>query len=207
MSSEAYGRDATSVAVGMGSNLSPRREHLASALAWLGATLDGLEASGVYASAPQGGAAGGEFLNLCVRGATTLDPRALLERLLDRERRQGRRRATIPDSGSTAPRTLDLDLLLFGREIHATTRLTLPHPRMHARAFVLLPLAEIAADWIHPGRGDTVAELAADVDASGVRRLGDAADVLGPDGPSGAEGGPTGSREASASVTSGRGPR
>lgn len=207
MSPEASGRDATSVAVGLGSNLPPRREQLGSALAWLRASLDGPEASGVYASAPEGGAAGGEFLNLCVRGATTLAPRAFLERLLARERRQGRRRATVLASGSAAPRTLDLDLLLFGREVRATPRLTLPHPRMHVRAFVLLPLAEIAGGWVHPGRGVTVAELAADVDGSGVRRLGDAADVLGPRGASGAPGGPTGSREAGASVTPGWGPR
>lgn len=175
---------ATAVAVGLGSNLPPRREHLRSALAWLGRLLGGTEASGVYASAPEGSVGGDEFLNLCARGTTTLTPGSLLLRVLERERRQGRRRSA-PEAGRSAPgpRTLDLDLLLYGDAVHEDPDLVLPHPRMRVRPFVLLPLAEIAGDWIHPVEGVTVAVLAARMDGSAVRRIGEAETVLGSEHP------------------------
>lgn len=177
---------ATAVAVGLGSNLPPRREHLRIALTWLGRVLEAPEASGVYASAPEGSVGGGEFLNLCARGTTTLAPASLLLRLLDRERRQGRRRSAA-DAGhsGSGPRTLDLDLLLYGDAVHEGPDLVLPHPRMRVRPFVLFPLAEIAGDWIHPVEGVTVEELAARVDGSAVRRIGDAETVLGREHPAG----------------------
>src|SRR5690606_13572871 len=96
---------------------------------------------------------------------TALSPKSLLRALLDLERLHGRRRS-VPN----APRALDLDLLLYGDRVLLDAELTLPHPRMHERAFVLAPLAEIAADEVVPGRG-RVAELLDRVDRSGVELL------------------------------------
>lgn len=121
--------------------------------------------SSLYRTAPVGYADQPAFVNAVAQVDTALQPKALLRALLDLEQLHGRRRS-VPN----APRTLDLDLLLYGDSVIADAELTLPHPRMHERAFVLAPLAEIAADEVVPGRG-RVAELLDRVDRTGVELL------------------------------------
>ncbi len=105
-------------------------------------------ASSLYRSAPVGLKHQPDFINAVAAVDTGLGAENLLDELFAIEARFGRRR-----DFHHAPRTLDLDLLLYGAETRATARLTLPHPRLHERAFVLLPLLEIAPDIAIPGRG------------------------------------------------------
>ncbi|HNQ57236.1 MAG: 2-amino-4-hydroxy-6-hydroxymethyldihydropteridine diphosphokinase [Burkholderiales bacterium] len=105
-------------------------------------------ASSLYRSAPVGLKNQPDFINAVAALDTRLAAEALLDELFAIEARFGRKREF-----RHAPRTLDLDLLLYGAETRATTRLALPHPRMHERAFVLLPLVEIAPAAAIPGRG------------------------------------------------------
>jgi 2-amino-4-hydroxy-6-hydroxymethyldihydropteridine diphosphokinase len=102
-----------------------------------------------------------DFINAVAQVETSLAPRALLAALLDIEHRHGRER-----SFRNAPRTLDLDLLLYGSAHFHEDGLTLPHPRMTERGFVLLPLLEIAPDTTIPGRGRAVDWLDACADQS-----------------------------------------
>ena len=139
--------------VGLGSNLEHPRRQLAKAIARLDA-VDGvrvLRVSPFYVTAPVGGGPQPDYVNGVAIVATSLAPRALLARMHAIERRQHRRR----DAGAprNAPRTLDLDLLLYGARRIRNPRLTVPHPRMHERAFVLRPLTEIAPSVRVPGRG------------------------------------------------------
>jgi 2-amino-4-hydroxy-6-hydroxymethyldihydropteridine diphosphokinase len=99
---------------------------------------------------------GGPYLNGAAIVQTGLGPRQLLEALLQIERRLGRTRDPANRSG---PRTIDLDLVLYGDLVVDEPGLTLPHPRMHLRRFVLEPLAEIAPDWVVPTLGQTVRDL------------------------------------------------
>ncbi len=112
------------------------------------------KASSLYLSAPVGLHNQPDFINAVAALDTQLCADALLEELFAIEARFGRKRAF-----QHAPRTLDLDLLLHGDETRHTAQLILPHPRMHERAFVLLPLVEIAPDTVIPGRGPAAALL------------------------------------------------
>ena len=121
--------------------------------------------SSLYRSAPVGYLDQPEFVNGVAGIETALAPRALLDALLAIERRYGRVRQ-FPN----APRTLDLDIVLYGDLEVDEPGLTIPHPRMHERAFVLVPLAEIAPEIVVPGRG-RVRDLLGRVDASSVIKL------------------------------------
>jgi 2-amino-4-hydroxy-6-hydroxymethyldihydropteridine diphosphokinase len=121
--------------------------------------------SSLYRSAPVGYADQPDFVNAVALIETALEPRKLLEALLAVERRKGRVR-DFPN----APRTLDLDIVLYGDRVLHEPGLTIPHPRMHERAFVLVPLAEIAPDVNVPGHG-RAADLAAALDAGGLQKI------------------------------------
>lgn len=125
--------------------------------------------SSFYANPPVGYADQPDFVNAVAKVETALTPRALLDELLAIERRFGRVR-DFPN----APRTLDLDILLYASEVVAEPGLSIPHPRMHERAFVIVPLAEIAPDLVVPG-GGSVADLARQADSTHLRKLAEGA--------------------------------
>ena len=140
--------------VGLGSNLAHPRRQLARAVAALSRLprTAVMRVSPNFVSAPVGtDGAQPDYVNAVAAVRTALAPRALLGRLHAIERRQHRRR--VPDGPRNAPRTLDLDLLLFGSRRSALPGLAVPHPRMHERAFVLEPLGAIAPAARIPGRG------------------------------------------------------
>jgi 2-amino-4-hydroxy-6-hydroxymethyldihydropteridine diphosphokinase len=112
--------------------------------------------SSLYSTAPVGLAEQPRFLNAILALETTLSPRDLLDRLLEIELEFGRDRSAQLANG---PRTLDLDILLYGSEIIHQQGLAIPHPRLAQRAFVLVPLAEIASNLVVPGTAQTVQQL------------------------------------------------
>ena len=135
--------------IGLGANLGDARATLQAALAAL-AALPGTRLcknSSVYRSAPLE-SSGPDYFNAVALLETQLTPHALLAELQRIEHAHGRERPF-----HNAPRTLDLDLLLYGDQRIASATLTVPHPRLHERAFVVRPLAEIAPDWVVPGLG------------------------------------------------------
>ncbi len=144
--------------VGLGSNLGDREALLRAALEQLAAEpgVELVSVSGFRETEPVGLLDQPRFLNAAAAVETALAPRALLERLLGIERRLGRERSG-PRFG---PRTIDLDLLLYGQEQLDEPGLTVPHPRLHERAFVLEPLAELEPELVVPGRGPVSTLLA-----------------------------------------------
>jgi 3-oxoacyl-[acyl-carrier protein] reductase len=147
--------------IALGSNLGDRQGHLEAALARLrqepGITVRAV--SRIWETTPVGGPAGqGAYLNAAAALETTLAPQALLQRLLTIEADAGRQRGD-----RFGPRTLDLDILLYGNQVLREPHLTIPHPRLHERSFMLGPLAEIAPQGIHPLFQRTIAELLAQV--------------------------------------------
>ena len=142
------------VAIALGSNVGDRHATLTSAIDALRPWVRNLRASSFYNTPYVGADVQPPVLNGAAVGITSVSARALLERLLAIEHDFGR---TRPYDG--APRTLDLDLILYGDAVIDEPGLVVPHPRFRERRFVLEPLAEIAADWVEPVTGLTIADL------------------------------------------------
>ena len=152
---------AENVFVGLGCNLGDRRVNLDAAVSALNrrAGVRVVRVSSYVETQPVGGPPGQRpYLNAAAELDTTLSPDALLDAMQEIESDLGRVRAQ-----RWGPRTIDLDLLLFGDRVIQSERLTVPHPRMHERRFVLAPLAEIAPQAVHPTSGKTIAELLAEL--------------------------------------------
>ena len=156
--------------LGVGTNLGNRMGNIQEALRKLGdlPTIQLVRVSSVYETAPVGVTDQPDFLNLVIAVRTSLAPPALLGALLNIENQMGRVRTE-----RWGPRVIDLDLLLYGGERVSLPELTVPHPRLRERAFVLTPLAEIAPELALPGDEKKAADLADSFSREGnIRRIG-----------------------------------
>jgi 2-amino-4-hydroxy-6-hydroxymethyldihydropteridine diphosphokinase len=154
------------VYLSLGSNVGDREGHLREAIRRLGSVGRVAAVSSCYETEPVEVANQAWFLNCAVALQTAMAPGQLMTALLDVEREMGRQRIQ-----SKGPRTVDIDILLFGDAVVDTEGLTIPHPAMHQRRFVLEPLAEIAPEAWHPGLKKTIRQLLGDLPAGqAVRR-------------------------------------
>ena len=164
----------TTVYLGLGSNLGDRKQNLARALELLSQHLKIEQVSSIYETEPVGYEQQPLFLNAVCRISTELDPEKLLRLAKEIEAKLGR-----TPSFPNAPRPIDIDILLYGDEVFSDKELTIPHPRLAERAFVLVPLAEMAPDLVHPENRKTIRNLLGDLgNATGVRKWAEAKEII-----------------------------
>jgi 2-amino-4-hydroxy-6-hydroxymethyldihydropteridine diphosphokinase len=169
----------TTVYLGLGANLGNREANLRMALGAMTRMVRVTAVSALYETDPVGSTPQPPFYNAAAAIEAGLDPLPLLRFLQSIEEEVGRR----PGAGHQGPRPIDIDILLYGDVSLDDPQLSLPHPRLAERAFVLVPLSEIAPGVTHPLIGRTIAELASDVGNAGVRRVAE----VGWDGVAGQE--------------------
>ena len=157
---------ASPIYLALGTNLGDREANLQKAIDSLAPKVRVIAKSSVYATPPWGFTDQPEFLNQVIEADTTLQPLPLLHLLKSIEVEMGRE-----ETFRNGPRLIDLDILFFGSEVVEGEIITIPHPRLQDRAFVLVPLNEIAPDFIHPVLNESVHDLLAKVDTEGVRKL------------------------------------
>lgn len=156
------------VYIALGTNIGDRAENMQQALKELESIMQVEERSPIYETPPWGLVDQPDFLNQVVRGETELSPVELIKALKEIESEMGR----VPTI-RYGPRLIDLDLLLYDDLVFETEKLSIPHPRMRGRAFVLVPLADLAPEIIHPVYGETVIEMLAEVDPAGIHVYSD----------------------------------
>jgi 2-amino-4-hydroxy-6-hydroxymethyldihydropteridine diphosphokinase len=154
------------ILLSLGTNLGERRRNLRQAVTGLSAVCTVTAISPVYETEPWGETDQPEFLNICVAATTTIPPHTFLAFAKNLELEIGR-----TPSRRWGPRLIDIDLLFYDNLIIADDRLSLPHPRLAERPFVLAPLADIAPDFVHPQTGETVAQMLTRVFTPGVWQL------------------------------------
>ena len=158
--------EAITVYLGLGSNMGDRQDNLDRALDLLSQRLRMGKISSIYDTEALGDTDQPRFLNLVCQAHTRLEPAGLLALVKGIERKLGR----VGKSGT--PRPIDIDILLYGEQVTQTPELVIPHPKMAERAFVLVPLAEIAPDLVHPVNGQTMKELSVAIkEKQGVLKL------------------------------------
>lgn len=156
--------------IGLGTNLGQRDQNLENAIELIEEKIGKVERkSSIYETPPWGFESDLTFFNQCIEIATELEANAILILLLSIENEMGRLRSS---DGKYISRIIDLDLLAFQDQVIKTKNLTLPHPGIHERNFVLVPLAEIAPKWIHPILGQPIQELLSSAEDAGfVRKI------------------------------------
>jgi GTP cyclohydrolase-4 len=162
------------VYLGLGSNLGDRKQNLAQALELMSRHMVVEKVSSIYETEPVGYKEQPLFLNAVCRISTELNPEKLLRLAKKIETKSGR-----VSSFPNAPRPIDIDILFYGDEVLSSKKLTIPHPRLVERAFVLVPLAEIAPDLVHPENRKTVKKLLDDLGTvTGVRKWAEAEELM-----------------------------
>jgi 2-amino-4-hydroxy-6-hydroxymethyldihydropteridine diphosphokinase len=151
--------------IGLGSNLEPRLDYLRAAVTRLQTIGNVIHKSSIYETAPMGDISQPDFLNAIVEIGSSLTPLELVTRLKSFEKEIGRK-----DRPRWHEREIDLDLLFYGDRVLQSTELTIPHPEIPRRAFVLVPMSELDPNFLHPVLNKSVSELLRDVDETTVRR-------------------------------------
>jgi len=155
--------------LGLGTNMGDRLQNLMDAVVALPPIVQVTRVSSIYETPPWGYLDQPAFLNQVLEGQTDLPPLELLAFLKDTERSLGRK-----VSFHYGPRLIDLDILFYDDQVMATPTLTIPHPHLAERAFVLVPLAELAPDLVHPLLHQPVSDLLAQIDASEIKKFREA---------------------------------